>query len=88
MDKSELNVLFDRKLEELKERDSAQGRVLEAEVATWAGIVPAAPGESTWDLLYRQIRCRAEAHKILEEQAIHNLFDPGSTQCFMILQVG
>lgn len=88
MDKSELNTLFDRKLKEFKERDSVRGRLVEEEVATWAGIVPAAPSESTWDLLYRQIRYRSTLHKISEEQAIHNLFDPGSAQSFMMLRVG
>ncbi len=88
MDKSELNALFNQKLKELKERDSARGRLVEAEIDTLAGIIPASPGESTWDLLYRQIRHLSFIHKISEEQVIHNLFDPGSEGCFLILKGG
>jgi len=86
MDKAELNALFNQKLKELKGRDSTRGRLVEAEIDTLVRIIPASPGESTWDLLYRQIRHLSAVHRISEEQAIHELFTPGSAQSFLMLR--
>ena len=85
MGKSESNALFVRKLNELKVRGPVRGRLLEAEIAEWASMVPAADDDSVWDMFYSQILSIAERRKVSEEQVINELFDPGSVNSFMML---
>ena len=85
MDKAELQALFDRKLRDFKERDPIRGRLLEGEIAEWASMVPAAPDDTIWEMLYSQIQSIARRQKVSEEQVINDLFDPGSVNSFMML---
>ena len=85
MGESEANALFLRKIKELKERDPVRGRLLEGEIVEWASMVPAADDDSVWDMLYSQIQSIATRRNVSEEQVINDLFDPGSTNSFMML---
>ena len=85
MEESELKVLFDRKLRDFKEHDPIRGRLLEEEIAEWASMVPAAPSDTVWDMLYSRISSIARRRKVSEEQVIDDLFDPGSVNSFMML---
>ena len=83
MDKTELQALFDRKLQEFRERDPAKAQFLVEELVEWASLIPSLPTSSAWDLIYERIQDLAERYGFTEERVVNDLFDPAAIDHFM-----